>query len=274
MRHLTPRWRRHWDSRPGLRRHGLRKQSLETSAPAPEFPITVVADDDIPERVRAHAVENLVHVARFAPRPVLHARVTLRKHRDPARDRPAVAKAALDVSGRSVRAHVAAAHLIEAIDLLADRLRRNLEDLDELERARRRETGVADPGEWRHGDLPTARPEHFVRPPDERELVRRKTYARSPLTLEEAALELQLLNYDFYLFTNADTGEENVVYRGLNGRLEHMEEAPVLLVEDAIGRLDAGGEPLVFFVDPQSRRGHVLYLRYDGHYGLLEPEAS
>lgn len=256
------------------RRHGPRKQSLDTSAPASEFPITVVADDDIPERVRAHVVENLVRVARFAPRPVLHARLTLREHRDPAREQPAVAKAALDVSGRSVRAHVAAPHLSEAIDLLADRLRRNLEDLDELERARRYETGVADPGEWQHGDLPTVRPEHFVRPPDERELVRHKTYARSPLTLEEAALELQLLDYDFCLFTNADSGEENVVSRGANGRLEHIEKAPVLLVEDAIERLDVSGEPFVFFVDPQARRGHILYLRYDGNYGLLEPETS
>ncbi len=251
---------------------GLSRRPPDQPAFAPEFPLTLVADDDIPERVRAHAVECLTRVARLAPRPVLHARATLREHRDPARERPAVVKAALDVSGRTVRAHVAAAHLIEAIDLLADRLRRNLEDLEELERTRRHETGVAEPGEWRQGDLPTARPEHFVRPPEERELVRRKTYARSPLTLEEAALELQLLDYDFYLFTNAHTDEENVVHRGPDGRLEHIEKAPVLLADDAIERLDAGGEPFVFFVDPQTRRGNVLYPRYDGHYGLLEPE--
>lgn len=28
---------------------------------------------------------------------------------------------------------------------------------------------------------------------------------------------------------------------------------------------------LVFFRDRRSGRGHVLYRRYDGHYGLIEP---
>ena len=110
--------------------------------------------------------------------------------------------------------------------------------------------------------------------PDERELVTRKTYARSPLTPAEAAVELQVLDCDFYLFTNAETGVENVVRRGSNGEVDHIDHGPVLLVEDAIERLDAGGEPFVFFVDPRNRRGHILYLRHDGDYGLIAPETS
>jgi hypothetical protein len=236
--------------------------------------VTLVAGDEIPKRARAHAVETVVRVARFAPRPVLHARITLREQSDHALERPAVVRASLDVSGREVRAHVAARQLIEGIDLLYERLRRNLEDLDEFRRARRHRTGIAEPGEWRHGDLPTTRPEYFPRPREERELIRRKTLAPSTMTVEEAALELVLLDYDFYLFTNAETSEESVVYRRPEGGLALAEKAPVLLVEDAIERLDAGGERFVFFADAQSRRGHVLYRRYDGHYGLLEPEPA
>lgn len=255
------------------------------------FPISLVADKELGEEVKQHALDVLLGVARHAPRPVLHARMTLRVHADPALERPAVAKASLDVGGRPVRAHVAAQHILEAIDLLERRLRRNLEDLEELTRTHRHETGIEPPGEWRHGSLPTARPECFPRPPEERELIRRKTFALSAQTPEQATLEMQVLDHDFHLFTDAETGEENVVYRRPDATIALAQitptpagepsafavdrtPAPVMLVEDAVERLNVSGERFVFFVDAQTRRGNLLYLRYDGHYGLIEPEAG
>ena len=254
------------------------------------FPISLVADKELGEEVKQHALDVLLGVARHAPQPVLHARMTLRVHAGPALERPAVAKASLDVGGRPVRAHVAAVYMLEAIDLLERRLRRNLEDLEERTRTHRHETGTEPPGEWRHGSLPTARPECFPRPPQERELIRRKTFALSAQTPEQAALEMQVLDHDFHLFTNAETGEENVVYRRPDATVALAQitptpvepsafsveraPAPVMLVEDAVERLNVSGDRFVFFVDAQTRRGNLLYLRYDGHYGLIEPEAG
>ncbi|MGZ4393593.1 MAG: ribosome hibernation promotion factor [Gaiellaceae bacterium] len=265
-------------------------QSIEPAQQA-VFPLELVADDELAGQVSEHAREMVLRVARFAPRPVLHARIVLRVQPDPALERPAIAKASLDVSGRPVRAHVAAEHMIEAIDLLERRLRRNLEDLEELARARRHETRMAPPGEWRHGSIPTARPEYFPRPPGERELIRRKTFALSPQTPEQAALEMQVLDYDFHLFTNPATGDEAVVYRQSDGTIALAQINPtpdrnprtfvtdpapaaVMLLEDAVERLNLSGERFLFFVDPQTRSGNVLYLRYDGHYGLIEPAAT
>ena len=240
------------------------------------FPISLVADEALGEEVKGHALDVLRGVARHASRPVLHARVTLHLHGDPAVERPAVAKASLEVGGRPVRAHVAAEQMVEAIDLLERRLRRNLEDLEERDRARRHENGTEPPGEWRHGSLPTARPEYFPRPPEERKLVRRKTFAAAASTPAQAVLEMQLLDHDFHLFTDAETAEENLAFRSPDGVIElaRLTSAPVLLLEDAIERLDLSGERFVFFVEPQTRRGNVLYRRYDGHYGLIEPEVT
>jgi hypothetical protein len=256
-----------------------------------EFPISLFADDELGEQVRAHALDVLLGVASHAPRPVLHARMTLRVHRDPALERPAVAKASLDVGGRPVRAHVAAETMTEAIDLLERRLRRNLEEIEELTRAHRRETGIEPPREWRHGSLPTARPEYFPRPPEEREIIRRKTFALAALTPEEAALEMEVLDCDFHLFTNPETEEENVVYRRPDGTIALAQitpmpagtpsafpvdpaPTPVLPIEKAVERLNLSGERFVFFVDHETGRGNLLYRRYDGHYGLIEPEAE
>ena len=46
---------------------------------------------------------------------------------------------------------------------------------------------------------------------------------------------------------------------------------PTLSLEDATQLLDDGDLPFLFFVDPETGRGQVLYRRYDGHYGLIVP---
>ncbi len=159
----------------------------------------------------------------------------------------------------------------EAIDELETRLRQRLEVLSQHDEARRQEPGVAESGSWRHGDLPTARPAYFPRPVEERELVRRKSFALQALDPGEAAIELELLDLDFHLFTNAKTGKEAVLYRTEDGSLALVEAGPRETVEAAEERLNLMDQPFVFFSDTDSGRGSVLYRRYDGHYGLITP---
>jgi Sigma 54 modulation/S30EA ribosomal protein C terminus len=44
-----------------------------------------------------------------------------------------------------------------------------------------------------------------------------------------------------------------------------------LLVNEAATRLEAEGQPFLFFVNAETGRGNVIYHRYDGHYGLIRP---
>lgn len=48
-------------------------------------------------------------------------------------------------------------------------------------------------------------------------VVRRKRFAIKPMTVDEASLQLDLLNHDFFGFLNADTDEFNVMYRRRDG---------------------------------------------------------
>ncbi|MBU1672648.1 MAG: ribosome-associated translation inhibitor RaiA [Actinobacteria bacterium] len=48
-------------------------------------------------------------------------------------------------------------------------------------------------------------------------IVRTKTISIKPMTPEEAALQMEMLGHDFYVFTNSDTGSANVVYRRNDG---------------------------------------------------------
>jgi ribosome-associated translation inhibitor RaiA len=252
--------------------------------------VVVQARGEVSPAERDYAQDKIDRLLGLAPGPVLFARVDLTQHADPARERPAFAKAELDVNGRLVRAHVAATTMFEAIDLLEARLRDRLERFAHRAEAQQLRLRGGGEHEWRHGDERASRPSYFPRAVEERELVRQKTFAVGAMTPDEAVFDLELLDHDFYLFTNSETGEDNVVARSAGSGYELQEPSgmcslakvaapiqhsptrpPRLGVEEATELLDLGDLPFVFFVDPDDGRGRVLYRRYDGHYGLIVP---
>ncbi len=254
--------------------------------------VHVEAADAVAQELEPYARAKVEAAIRKAPEPVLHARVRLGFAGDRAVARPATAQAVLDCNGRTVRAQYAAESMREAIDGLQARLRRRLDRLArDWEELRDRRSPAALHG-WRHGDEPTHRPEHFPRPPAERDVVRHKAFELVAATPDEAAFELELHDYDFHLFHELATDQDAVLVRTPDGyRLELLDPtagvvpagavpvdieplpAPALTVHDAAERLELTGAPFVFFRGIGSGRGRVLYLRYDGHYGLIKPAA-
>jgi hypothetical protein len=239
-----------------------------------------------------YARDKIGGLGRLTHEPVLYARVKLTRHPDPAVERPVIAQASLDVNGRLVRVQVEDATARDAIDRLESRLRHRLERIAEHWEARRGKAPAAGPHEWRHQSEPAQRPHYFPRPEDERQIIRRKSFTLAPCTVDEAAVEMDLLDYDFHLFTEKGTGTASVLYRGgptgyrlaqvkpvPATQLAHFElpvtispqPSPCLTVEQATERLGLLGLPFLFFIDAAQGRASVLYHRYDGHYGLIAP---
>ena len=52
---------------------------------------------------------------------------------------------------------------------------------------------------------------------DESEIVKTKRFAMKPMPVEEAVMQMDLLDHDFFVFSNADTNEVNVVYKRNDG---------------------------------------------------------
>lgn len=44
-----------------------------------------------------------------------------------------------------------------------------------------------------------------------------KKFAIKPMSVEEAAMQMDLLGHDFFVFTNANTEQVNVVYKRKDG---------------------------------------------------------
>lgn len=237
-----------------------------------------------------YARDKIGGLGRLTHQRVLHARVKLTRHPDPAVERPVIAQANLDVNGRLIRAQVEGVTAPEAIDRLESRLRRRLERIAEHWEARRGR--VPAPGEWRRQSEPAHRPTYFPRPEDERRIIRRKSFTLAPCTVDGAAVEMDMLDYDFHLFTEKGSGTACVLYRGgptgyrlalvtvaVMDQLAPSElpltiswrPAPCLTVEQAAERLGLLGLPFLFFIDAAQGRASVLYHRYDGHYGLITP---
>ncbi|MEO8696930.1 MAG: HPF/RaiA family ribosome-associated protein, partial [Acidimicrobiales bacterium] len=246
---------------------------------------------EVPDTARDSARAKFSELATLVREPVRAIDIRLIRERDPANERPCSVEVVFDVDGRPIRAHVAAERMQEAVDVAVAHLHRRIERAeDRLHRINvRRETGEPTPDEWRHGDLPTVRPHYFPRPVDEREVVRRKTFALEPITLDEAAFDLEQLGHDFHLFTELQTSADCVVHRRDDGDFEllctgtalpdvahaavsiHLQAMAVVdsTVEAAEERLDVTDEPFVFFRSTDNGRGNVLYRRRDGHYGLI-----
>jgi ribosome-associated translation inhibitor RaiA len=224
--------------------------------------------------------EKIGGLSRYAHQPVLYARVRLSSHADPAVARPVVAQANLDVNGRLVRAQVEGETAREAVDRLEARLRHRLEHIAERWGGKRH-----------NASQHPHRPSYFPRPADQRRIVRRKSFTLGARTVDEAAQEMELLDYDFHLFTEKGTNQASVLYRTEPGgyRLAQVKPAPEelapyelplsissqpaprLTVGRAQERLSLLRLPFLFFVDVEQGRAGVLYHRYDGHYGLICP---
>ncbi len=248
------------------------------------------AQGAVPEDAIDLAVMRVRAVLRLAAEPVLFARVKLTMAADPAVERPAIAQANIDLNGRPVRAQAAAATMRDAIEMLSDKLRIQLERAARNWARLRGSQPATEPGEWRHASVHAQRLPYFPRPIDERGVVRHKSYGLARMTPDEAAADMELLDYDFHLFTELSTSQDSVVYRSDDGyrmaqahpkpdRLELTGSdftvsempAPKLDVAEAETRLEAFGQPFLFFVDAQTGRGNLIYHRYDGDYGLITP---
>ncbi|AVZ76724.1 hypothetical protein SLUN_35515 [Streptomyces lunaelactis] len=260
---------------------------LKTS---PIVDVLVNSRGPVPGGASEYAQEKLLAAIAHVSSPVLAVRAQLTQAANPSASRPATAQAVVDLNGRPVRAHVAADTMLEAVDLLQDRLAAR------LARTRRHigqehRGGQAAEGTSRENRRHGHYPDRQQPPAEERRIVRHKSFSLGRQTPEDAVIDLESMSYDFWLFTDMTSGRDSVVYRdgrtcgyrvasvGAEGQAHeagpvvNVSSAPVpeCSVDDAVRRMRLTGLVFVFFADAASGRGCVLYHRYDGQYGLITP---
>jgi hypothetical protein len=121
--------------------------------------------------------------------------------------------------------------------------------------------------------------------------VRRKTFSVDAISPIQAAEQMADLDHDFLLFRDVETGADAVAYVRDDGCLgvilpigielpqpqgdsvgyEHSRLTGSITLDNAVAEMDQLNHRFLYFVNADTGRGTVLYLRHDGHYGLIEP---
>ncbi len=114
-----------------------------------------------------------------------------------------------------IRAEESSENLYASIDLVADKIARQLRKYKEKLQNKKNpapevELGIESPKPVE--DLIGDRKPEL--PP---EVVRTKYFAMPPMTVNEALEQLQMVGHDFYMFLNSESGEINVIYERNHG---------------------------------------------------------
>ena len=132
-----------------------------------------------------------------------------------------VAEATVWTKGPVLRARESSTDMYASIDLVAEKLERQVKRYRER-RTRKQAQHIA-----AHHTPPGAPPPQSTPLPDEENavIVKQKQFNMKPMPPEEAALQLELIGHDFFVFTNADSDEVNVIYKRRDGNYGLIEPA-------------------------------------------------
>lgn len=165
---------------------------------------------EITEALRDYVSNKLSRLDRFNDN-ITEARVVMsvREARDS--DRRNRIEVQINIPGEIIRAEESNSDMYAAVDRVVDVLERRLRKFKTKLLKRRHDhdnviTEIPTPEDTAHED-------QYVHP----EIVRSKRFEMRPMSPEDAAVNMEALGHDFYVFVNSQTSHTAVVYRRRDG---------------------------------------------------------
>jgi ribosome hibernation promoting factor len=161
---------------------------------------------EVSDSIRRYAEEKLAKLDRQL-HELTQVELELWMEKNPSISANQVAEATIWTKGPTLRAREASTDMKSSIDQLTDKLLRQIEHY-RAKRSRRQVRGNGIP------------PGGSMSIPDDESspnIVKTKQFAIKPMSAEEAALQLELVGHDFFVFRSDDSGDVNVIYRRRDG---------------------------------------------------------
>jgi ribosome hibernation promoting factor len=161
---------------------------------------------EVSDSIRRYAEEKL-HKLEHQLHALTQVELELRVEKNPSISANQVAEATVWTKGPTLRAREASSDMKASIDQLTEKLLRQIEHY-RAKRSRRQVRGNGIP------------PGGSMSIPDDEtvpQIVKTKQFAVKPMSAEEAALQLELVGHDFFVFRSDDSGDVNVIYRRRDG---------------------------------------------------------
>ncbi len=165
--------------------------------------------DALREYVRQKVEKAVNHFQNLTTEVDVHLSVA----RNPRINTKQTAEVTIYANGTVVRAEESSENLYASIDMVADKISRQLRKYKE-----KRQTHTSVKTAEVVVEKPVTTELSMDRQPElPSQVVRTKYFAMPPMTVQEALEQLDLVDHDFYMFRNAETGEINVIYERNHG---------------------------------------------------------
>ncbi len=164
---------------------------------------------EVTDWVRDYVNKKVGKLSRYLPE-AKEARVELAREKTRNATARETVQVTIWVNGSILRAEERSADLFTAVDAVTDKMERQIERFKGKRRRRRQQAVPA-------GPFSGALEQDEEEEPSGPDIVRVKQFPISPMNVEEAIDQMELLGHDFFVFYNADTNNMNVVYRRKDG---------------------------------------------------------
>ena len=183
-------------------------------------------NSEISERFREHVEEKLLRLEKYdARQKIIRVEVEVTHEKNPRQhDKAAKVEMTLRSRGPAVRAEAASTDQHSALDAAIDKLESRLRragDRRRIHHGHKTPTSVSqatasipvtDQGDDEPDEVPWTKAGPIDVQGESPLVVREKTHQGSPMTLEQAMYEMELVGHDFYLFLEKDSMRPSVVY--------------------------------------------------------------
>ncbi|HEM6179983.1 TPA: ribosome-associated translation inhibitor RaiA [Streptococcus suis] len=166
---------------------------------------------EVTDALRTYVEEKVAKIEKyFNEEQELNAKVNLKVYRD----KRAKVEVTIPVGAVTLRAEDISQEMYGSIDLVVDKIERQIRrNKTKIERKHRQKVAT--------GQVFTD--ELVEQTGEEVKVVRTKQVDLKPMDMEEAVLQLELLGHDFFIYTDANDGTTNVLYRREDGDLGLLE---------------------------------------------------
>lgn len=158
---------------------------------------------DVPPNIKDYVTEKVNKLDKFLGNKITSAEAKFEHERNPSIAASEKVEVTLFTRGPIIRAKDSAADTHAAIDGVVEKLERQIDKYKE--KMYRSSTS--------HRVENHKQKEASMTAEAEAEIVRVKQVAMKPMTASEAALQMDLLGHEFFVFKNSDSDEINVVYK-------------------------------------------------------------
>ncbi|MFZ2951667.1 MAG: ribosome-associated translation inhibitor RaiA [Streptococcus suis] len=166
---------------------------------------------EVTDALRTYVEEKVAKIEKyFTKEQELNAKVNLKVYRD----KRSKVEVTIPLGGITLRAEDISQDMYGSIDLVVDKIERQIRrNKTKIERKHRLKVAT--------GQIFTD--ELVEQVENEVKVVRTKQVDLKPMDMEEAILQLELLGHDFFIYTDANDGTTNVLYKREDGDLGLLE---------------------------------------------------